>query len=89
MKRKCVGGGKEVSDSEWEMGASEPLDLSRSLSISLSLCLSLSLSLFSLSPHPPVSSQVVQDYDSISRLDNWTTAILLKIKKGIDSDGIL
>ena len=31
-------------------------------------------------------TEVVKDYDSISRLDQWFTNILLKIKKQIEAD---
>jgi len=31
-------------------------------------------------------TQAVVDYDSISKLDNWKTKILLKIKQGIASN---
>lgn len=31
-------------------------------------------------------TEVVKDYDSISRLDQWFTTILLKIKKQIEAD---
>lgn len=34
-------------------------------------------------------TDAVKDYDSISRLDNWYTAILLKIKKANDEEGDL
>ncbi|CAO3622187.1 unnamed protein product [Cunninghamella echinulata] len=33
-------------------------------------------------------TQVVYDYDKLTRLDNWKTAILLKIKKSVDSDDL-
>lgn len=28
----------------------------------------------------------IGEFDSVTRLDNWKTAILLKIKRGIESD---
>ena len=31
-------------------------------------------------------TKVVEDYDSISRLDQWFTAILLKIKKQVQQE---
>lgn len=33
-----------------------------------------------------VFQDAVKDYDSISRLDQWTTTMLLRIKKSISSD---
>lgn len=41
--------------------------------------LPLSLSLLSLPPQ-------VQEYDSISRLDPWLTAVLLHLKKSIEAE---
>jgi len=34
-------------------------------------------------------TDAVRDYDSISRLDQWYTTILLRIKKSIEGDGSL
>ena len=34
-------------------------------------------------------TDAVRDYDSISRLDQWYTSILLRIKKSIEGDGSL
>ena len=31
-------------------------------------------------------TDAVKDYDSISRLDQWTTTMLLRVKKGISED---
>jgi alpha-soluble NSF attachment protein len=31
-------------------------------------------------------TQIVYDYDKLTRLDAWKTAVLLKIKKAMDSD---
>jgi len=31
----------------------------------------------------------VVEYDSFKKLDNWTTTILLRIKKNVNSDGSL
>jgi len=34
-------------------------------------------------------TDAVRDYDSISRLDQWYTTIMLRIKKSIEGDGSL
>ncbi|CAD5118496.1 DgyrCDS7193 [Dimorphilus gyrociliatus] len=39
--------------------------------------------------NPDNFADAVKEYDSISRLDQWYTAILLKIKKGIEGDADL
>lgn len=31
-------------------------------------------------------TNVVKDYDSISRLDNWCTTLLLRVKKAINEE---
>ena len=33
-----------------------------------------------------VFGEVVYEYDQVSRLDNWKTSILLKVKKGIQDE---
>lgn len=33
-------------------------------------------------------THVVKDYDKLTRLDSWKTAILLKIKRTVDSDDL-
>lgn len=35
-----------------------------------------------------VFTSVVFEYDQVTKLDNWKTAILLKIKKGIQTPGL-
>lgn len=34
-------------------------------------------------------TEAVRDYDAVSRLDSWHTSLLLRIKKGIESDSDL
>ena len=34
----------------------------------------------------PMLTQVVQEYDAVSPLDDWMTTILLRIKKSLNSD---
>lgn len=33
-------------------------------------------------------TQVVYEYDKLTRLDSWKTAILLKIKKSVEQDDL-
>ena len=39
-----------------------------------------------LAPHPPHVSLKVKEYDSITRLDQWLTTMLLRIKKTIQGE---
>lgn len=39
-----------------------------------------------LPPPPPPRASQVKEYDAISRLDQWLTTMLLRIKKTIQGD---